>query len=198
MHLDRPRAPLRLGFGLAVLAVCLAPLSGCAEFLERTAAPADPGPSTSLAPEDSSVPTNDTIGGATARSAFGEVPLPEGVSQWVSDVGIYFGITRSGDQVVTARAGMGNPRCFFGVIDEGVLKGRYRALTAGAGLDRQADPIRVTREGERLTFVERATGTVLGDYRPVPSSDAAGIVVVDEALAACEQMRVAPATATPQ
>lgn len=193
MPMVTPRTARRLGIGVAGVMACTVAVAGCAQLVQRTAAPAAPATSGPTAAARSAA-----SGGGSGSSGFGEVPLAEGVSYWVSDAGIYFGVDREGEEVTTARAGMGNPRCFYGTVSDGVLQGRYRALTAGQGLDRQADPLRVTMADGRLVLTERATGTVHGDYLPVAADDAEGIAVVDQALQACDETRSAPATATPQ
>jgi hypothetical protein len=185
------------GFALSGLV-----LAGCAMLVDPSATPrgADLDPASPAAePADppSAVPAAPKPPTAGSESAFGEVPLPQGSSLWISDTDIHFAVERTGDEVLTARAGMGNPKCFYGVVAEGVLLGRYRAVTAGEGLDRQAEPVRVAQSGVVVTFTERGTGTVLGEYYPIDPADSDSITVASKALEDCRAMRSAPATAGP-
>jgi hypothetical protein len=164
--------------------------------------PIDP-PASSTAPESAAPATTESPAVAPpAGSSFTEVPLEQGVTMWQDAVpdgaSVYFVAERQGDDVTTARVGMGGPRCFFGSAQDGVLQGRYRVVTAGSGLDRQADPLRVKVAGSTLTLTERATGVVVGEYDRIDPADAAAVAAAQAALAACDAVRAAPATATPQ
>lgn len=185
----RRRSGVSLGAGMAGFALCGLVLAGCAMLVDPSATPGGGHPDPA-----SSAPESPTTG---PDSAFGEVPLPQGSSLWISDAGIYFAVERTGDEVLTARAGMGNPKCFYGVVSEGVLLGRYRAVTAGEGLDRRAEPVRVAQSGVVVRFTERGTGTVLGEYHPIDPADSDSTTVASKALEDCRAMRSAPTTAGP-
>lgn len=140
---------------------------------------------------------------ATASdSDFTQVPLEQGVTMWHKPLpdgaSVYFVAERNGDEVTTARVGMGGPRCFFGSAQDGVLQGRYRVITAGSGLDRQADPVRVKLVAGTLTLTERATGANLGEYVAIDPADAESVAAAQAALDSCAAVRAAPATATPR
>ncbi len=208
-NLSRQRRPgVRRTVSFVGIAAAGLVVAGCAMIFDPTASPGAPKPEASPdasaavavpgAPSDSPASTPDSAPAANSDSSFGEVPLPPGVSLWISDTDILFAVERTGDDVITARAGMGNPRCFFGTVTDGALQGRYRAITAGEGLDRQAEPIRVSQSAGVLTFTERGTGTILGQYSPIDPSAQDSIATASEALAACREMRSAPATATPR
>lgn len=138
---------------------------------------------------------------SATTASYSAVQLPAGQSFWQQSVPegkpIIFAVSRDGDQVVTARVGMGGPRCFFGVVSDGALVGRYRVITAGTGLDQQAPPMRVAVDGDQLSMVERATGRDVGTYQRVAAGDPAEATGA-QALATCADVRSAPATATPQ
>lgn len=150
-------------------------------------------------------PAEGTVAGepsaAPSSNPYTEVPLPQGVTMWLKPLpdgqAVYFVADREGDQVTTARVGMGGPRCFFGSAQDGVLQGRYRVITAGSGLDQQADPVRVTIENDTITLTERATGEVLGEYSAIDPADTDAVAAAQAALSACDTVRAAPATATP-
>ena len=194
---SRPSRPLAIGAGVMMLigvttacaVVGLEPSTPLPEAVDAPAKPATPATPAPSAP-------------ATAASDFTSVPLPQGVSMWqtaLPDGGaVYFVADRSGDDITTARVGMGGPRCFFGVAQDGVLQGRYRVITAGSGLDRQADPVRVRLVGTTLTLTERATGANIGEYQAVDPADVDAVAAGQAALATCGEVRAAPATATPR
>jgi hypothetical protein len=128
-----------------------------------------------------------------------DVPLPQGVSLWQSTTNaVVFAVQRSGDDVITARHGMSAPRCFFGTATDGVLQGRYRVITAGAGMDQQADPVRVSYRNGELGLIERATGADLGSYVAIDPAETAVTAQATAALDKCRDVRSAPATATPR
>lgn len=191
--LDVTRNWRRRSIAIAAVGVGVVTVStACAMAL---VAPTTAVPSASL---QSTVPAPPV---SATTASYSMVQLPAGQSYWqqsMPDVKpIVFAVTRDGDQVVTARVGMGGPKCFFGVVSDGALVGRYRAVTVGTGLDQQAPPMRVSVEGDKLTMVERATGRDLGTYQRVPAGDAAESTGA-QALATCAEVRNAPATATPQ
>lgn len=136
---------------------------------------------------------------AEPTSDYNAVPLPQGVSLWQSTTtAIVFAAQRAGDDIITARHGMSAPRCFFGTATDGVLQGRYRVITAGAGLDQQADPVRVTYDNGQLTLTERATGAEVGTYVAIDPADTSTAAEATAALETCREVRSAAATATPR